>query len=59
MKWKKKFEDTRGVIRSRKDFIKSSMTGATGGARTAYPSRTPEFILFFGGVCVARPLFSA
>ena len=31
-------------------------TGATSGAGTAYPSRAPEFIPVFSGVCVARSL---
>ena len=36
--------------------IKSSMTYATGGAGTAYPSGAPEFILVISGVRYARSL---
>ena len=35
---------------------KSSVTGTTCGARTAYPLRAPEFTPAFSGVCVARSL---
>ena len=34
----------------------SNTTGATSGARTAYPSGAPEFTSVFSGVCVTRSL---
>jgi len=34
----------------------SNTTGATSGARTAYPSGAPEFTPVFSGVCVTRSL---